>query len=117
MASPARPELQLIPARVMSARRAFRSDADLAAALGVDRSRIVRYRRGEMPSGEVADTLIGLDAVISLLDGFLEAAVIPDWLQGVNAHLGNRRPLDVLRTGPLSDVIAAVEAERSGAFA
>lgn len=116
MSGPA-PELRLIPARVLSARRAFRSDADLAHALGVDRSRIVRYRRGEEPSGPVAETLIGLDVVISLLDGFLDAAVIPDWLQGVNAHLGNRRPLDVLRTGPLSDVIAAIEAERSGAFA
>lgn len=111
------PTAQIILARVLSARRAFRSDAALAEALGVHRSRIVNYRRGEAPSAEVREALVGLDTVISLLEGFLELEAVPDWLHGVNAHLGHRRPVDVLRRGPLSEVIVAIEAERSGAWA
>lgn len=60
---------------------------------------------------------VSLDAVDSLLRGFLEKEIIIDWLFGINAHLGDRRPLDVLRDGRLSEVVAAVEAEKSGAFA
>jgi transcriptional regulator with XRE-family HTH domain len=104
-------------ARYRSVRRAFPSDAALAAALRVDRSRVARWKRGEAPSPEHAEQLLRLDAVVSLLSGFLEPAVVPDWLHGTNAHLGHRRPLDVLREGSLADVIAAIEAERSGAFA
>jgi uncharacterized protein (DUF2384 family) len=39
------------------------------------------------------------------------------WLTGFNAHLGDRRPLDLLRTGRLSDVLDAVDAEEAGSFA
>lgn len=55
--------------------------------------------------------------MISLLSTYLEPEVAHDWLFGVNAQLGHRRPLDVLREGRLSEVIAAIESERSGAFA
>ena len=107
----------LAAARYHSVRRAFPSDAALAQALRVDRSRVTRWKRGESPSPHHAEQLLRLDAVVSLLAGFLEPAVVPDWLHGTNAHLGHRRPLDVLRQGRLSEVIAAIEAERSGAFA
>ena len=107
----------LTAARYTSVRRAFPSDAALAQALHVDRSRVARWKKGEAPSPEHAEQLLRLDTVVSLLVGFLEAEVVPDWLQGVNAHLGHRRPLDVLREGRLSEVIAAIEAEKSGAFA
>jgi hypothetical protein len=61
--------------------------------------------------------LLGLDTAVSMLSEFMEPTVVGDWLFGVNAHLGHRRPIDVLRTGELSTVVAAIEAERSGAFA
>ncbi|MFQ5704710.1 MAG: antitoxin Xre/MbcA/ParS toxin-binding domain-containing protein [Gemmatimonadales bacterium] len=107
----------LAVARYRSARRAFPSDAALAEALRVDRSRVARWKRGESPSSYHAEQLLRLDAVVSLLAGFLEPSVVADWLHGTNAHLDHRRPLDVLREGRLSEVIAAIEAERSGAFA
>ncbi|MDQ3696739.1 MAG: hypothetical protein M3373_01755 [Gemmatimonadota bacterium] len=103
--------------RVETVRTAFDSDAALAETLGVDRSRVSRWLGGEIPDPENEEQLIGLDTVISLLHGFLEDASIPKWLRGVNAHLGERRPLDVVRAGRLSEVIAAIEAEKSGAFA
>lgn len=55
--------------------------------------------------------------MISLLTGYLAESSIPKWLRGLNARLGDRRPIDVLREGHVSDVIAAIETEKSGAFA
>jgi transcriptional regulator with XRE-family HTH domain len=104
--------------RLESARRAFPSDAQLAEALGVNRSQVKRWRAGETePGQENAERVVGLDVAVTLLTGYLEPSSIPKWLMGVNAHLGERRPIDLLRDGCLSEVIAAIEALRSGAYA
>jgi hypothetical protein len=103
--------------RVEIVREVFPSDAAMAAAFRVDRSRVGRWRRGEPMDEPHREFLENLDATIAKLKGFLDESVISEWLRGVNAHLGDRRPIDVLRTGRLSEVIAAIEAERSGAFA
>lgn len=103
--------------RYSTARRAFPSDADMAQVMDVHRSQITRWKQGSAPDPENAERLLGLDVVISLLEGFLEGESIPKWLRGINAHLGHRRPLDVLKEGRLSEVIRAIEAEKSGAFA
>lgn len=104
--------------RLESARRAFSSDAQVADALGVDRAQVKRWREGQtQPGPENADRIVGLDTVVALLTGYLEPGSIPKWLKGFNAHLGDRRPMDLLRQGNLSDVIAAIEALKSGAYA
>lgn len=105
-------------ARLESARRAFRSDAKLAEALGVDRAQLKRWREGRTePGSENADRIVGLDTAVQLLSTYLEPSSIPKWLMGINAHLGDRRPVDLLREGSLSDVIAAIEALKSGSYA
>lgn len=96
--------------------RAFGSDAAAAAALDVSRAQPRRWREGQIPDPENRDRIVGLDAVLALLAGYLEASTIPKWLNGVNGHLGNRRPISLLREGRLSEVIAAIEAEKSGAY-
>lgn len=93
------------------------SDAAVAEVLGVSRAQPGRWREGQAPDPDNRDRIIGLDAVIALLSGFLAESSIPKWLNGVNAHLDNRRPISVLREGRVSDVIAAIEAQKSGAFA
>jgi len=104
--------------RLESARRAFPSDAKLAEALGVDRAQLKRWREGRTEPGlENADRVVGLDTAVELLSGYLEPSSIPKWLMGINAHLGDRRPVDLLRDGSLSDVIAAIEALKSGSYA
>ena len=55
--------------------------------------------------------------VQTALEQVFDPRVIPDWLLGVNAHLGDQRPLDVLREGHVAEVMSAVEAERTGSFA
>jgi hypothetical protein len=104
-------------ARTYSARTAFQSEAELAEWLGVDRSQLTRYKRGQQPRGEAAWRLLGLDTVVGALRQVLEPGVVVDWLHGINAHLNHQRPLDVLRAGRLAEVIAAVEAERAGSYA
>lgn len=104
-------------ARYASVRRAFDSDAELAEAFGVNRSAVAHWKRGEPMGPENRALLQALDTTIALLAGFLNAATIPKWLRGTNAFLGNRRPIDVLRTGRLSEVVGAIEAEQSEAFA
>lgn len=97
--------------------RVLGSDAAVADVLGVSRVQPRRWREGQVPDPDNRDRIIGLDAVIALLSGFLAESSIPKWLHGVNAHLGNRRPISVLREGRVSDVIAAIEAQKAGAFA
>lgn len=96
---------------------AFESDAELARMLGIDPDRVARLRQGDALERGDVERLVGLDAVLELLMGFLDERSIPKWLEGTNAHLGDRRPIDVLQQGRLSEVIAAIEAEKSGAYA
>lgn len=117
MPKPSRPTRALVKQRYQVAKVAFPDDADLARSLGVHRSAVVRWKRGETPAPENWEQLVGLDTVVSLLQNFLELRSIPKWLRGINAHLGERRPIDVIRQGRLSEVIAAIEAEKAGAFA
>jgi hypothetical protein len=98
-------------------RSAFPSDAAIAEFAGIDRSRVTRFKQGKNLEPETAALLDAVGASVTQLRGFLDDDAIPEWLRGVNAHLAHRTPLDVLRTGRLSEVIAAIEAEKSGAFA
>ncbi len=104
-------------ARFASVRTLFDSDAELAALLKANRSRASRWKAGDAMDDERWALMQGLDTVVGQLRGWLEPTTIPKWLHGVNAHLGHRRPLDVLQEGRLSEVVAAIEAEKSGAFA
>lgn len=98
-------------------RSAFPSDAAIAEFAGIDRSRVTRFKQGKNLEPDTRALLDAVGATVTLLRGFLDDDTIPEWLRGANAHLGNRTPLDVLRTGLSSEVIAAIEAEKSGAFA
>ncbi len=97
--------------------RILGSDAAVADLLEVSRAQPRRWREGQRPDPENRDRIIGLDAVLALLSGFLAESSIPKWLTGVNAHLDNRRPISVLQEGRIADVIAAIEAQKGGAYA
>lgn len=103
--------------KFLLARSAFNSDASMAEAFGVDRSNMTRWKQGAGLSAENSDKIEGIETVVALLLEVLSPSTIPKWLRGINAHLDNRRPLDVILAGRLSEVIAAVENERTGAFA
>ena len=98
-------------------RRALGSDRAVAGALDVSPSQISRWRRGQLPDPDNADRLAGLSLVVEMLGRWLEPGAVADWLEGSNAHLGDRAPVYLIRRGSVADVIAAIEAEKAGAYA
>ena len=98
-------------------RSAFPSDAAVAEFAGIDRSRVTRFKQGRNLEPATDDLLEDVSITVTKLRGFIDDALIPEWLRGINANLGHRTPLDVIRTGRVSEVLAAIEAEKSGAFA
>lgn len=91
--------------------------AEAARALGVDRSRITRWLRDEEPDKHNLRRVEAVEIVMARLLRIYSRETALKWLIGLNAHLGNRRPLDLLRAGRLSDVLDAVDAEEAGTFA
>jgi transcriptional regulator with XRE-family HTH domain len=93
------------------------SQAQVARAMEVDRSRVSRWLADEEPD---RDNLIKLEAIEFVLSRLMltyrrETAL--KWLFGVNAHLGDARPVDYLTRGRVSDVLRAIEADETGAYA
>jgi uncharacterized protein (DUF2384 family) len=46
-----------------------------------------------------------------------EVATARKWLTGLNAHLGNRRPIDLLAKNRVAEVVAAIEQAEAGSYA
>lgn len=96
--------------------RQFDSQSQLARLLEVDRSRISRWLKSESPDPENRAKVEALEFVFSRLSGFLSPETARKWLLGVNAHLGDRRPMDLLRDGRVAEVIRSVEELETGAY-
>ncbi len=93
------------------------SQAQVARALDVDRSRVTRWLKDEDPG---PDNLIKVDSVEFVLSRLLRSyrrETAMKWLFGFNAHLGDARPIDLLARGRTWEVIRAVEADEAGAYA
>lgn len=91
--------------------------ARLARVLGVSPSRVSRWIRTEEPDSTNRRKVEGVEFVLSRLLQFLDKETATKWLQGVNAHLGDRRPIDLLAAGRVTEVLEAIEAEETGAYA
>jgi transcriptional regulator with XRE-family HTH domain len=93
------------------------SQAQVARALEVDRSRVSRWLADEEPD---RDNLLKLEAVefaLSRLQVTYQRPTALKWLYGFNAQLGGARPIDLLNRGRVSDVLRAIEADETGAYA
>lgn len=93
------------------------SQRRLADLLGVSPAQITRWRRGggiDLANAERVDLL---ELVVASLLRLYPAEAAEQWLQGVNPHLGDRRPIDLVRAGRAQELLGAIGAERSGAFA
>lgn len=99
-------------------RAVLRSDRTVAGILGVDPAQISRWRSGrQAPDPVNGDRLAALSVVVELLSRWLEPEVIASWIQSRNAHLQDRSPSFMIRHGRLAQILAAIEAERAGAYA
>jgi|SRR5579862_1411312 len=81
----------------------------VAEILGVHRSRISRWLAGEAPDAGHQARLDGLEFVLARLLQTFRPETTLKWLTGVNAHLGDRRPVDLIGRNRIAEVIAAVE--------
>lgn len=89
----------------------------VARILRVDRSRITRWLGSEEPDPQNQAKLDALDFVLARLLQYLHPDTARKWLFGVNAHLGNRRPIDLIARNRVAEVIAAIEQHELGSFA
>jgi len=90
----------------------------VAAALGVSKSQPSRWKSGaELPGPEAARRLVDLDHVLSRALLLWEPKTAVTWLESPNGYLDRARPIDVLMTRGSSEVLDALDAALSGAYA
>ncbi len=93
------------------------SQAEVARLLGVSRSRVSRWLRNEDPDPANQRMVHSIEYVVGRLLTIYERDTALKWLRGTNAHLGGRRPVDLLAAGRVVEIIGALEAEETGAYA
>lgn len=103
--------------KVEALARDFRSQRRLADALGVSPAQISRWKQGRGIDADNAERLDLLELVMSSLLRLYEPSTAEKWLFGVNAHLRERRPIDVIRMGETMELLAAIQQERAGSYA
>jgi hypothetical protein len=106
-----------IHAKVGALRDDFRTAARLADLLGVDRSQVTRWLRGAGIDPLNAEKVDLLELVWGSLLRLYERDAALAWLEGINPHLGDRRPVDLIRQGRIEELMKAIRAERADAFA
>jgi transcriptional regulator with XRE-family HTH domain len=106
-----------IAEKVEALSRDFRSQRQLAEALGVSPAQIGRWMRGGGVDLRNAERVDGLEHVMSSLLRLYEPDAARAWLFGFNPQLGGRRPIDVVRAGRMGEVLDAIAADYGGAFA
>jgi uncharacterized protein (DUF2384 family) len=97
--------------------RDFRSQRRLAEALDVSPAQVSRWLRGQGIDERNAERVDLLELAMSRLLALYDPETAIDWLHGFNPHLGDRRPLDVIRRGGASELIDALRQERAGSYA
>ena len=91
---------------------------NLARTLGVSPSQPSRWRSGEeVPSPQIAARLLDLDHVVALAMQAWDPKVVMDWMTTSNGFLDGAEPIEVLRQRGSSEVIEALKATISGAYA
>jgi transcriptional regulator with XRE-family HTH domain len=103
--------------KVEALRDDFRSAAQLAMMLGVSRSQVTRWLRGSGIDPLNAEKVDLLELVWGNLLRLYEREAALAWLFGLNPFLDDRRPIDLIRAGRTEELMRAIRAERSDAFA
>lgn len=106
-----------IATKVEALRDDFRTAARLADLLDVDRAQVTRWVRGAGIDPLNAERVDLLELVWSNLLRLYDRPAALAWLEGVNPHLGDRRPIDLIRQGRAEELMRAIRAERADAFA
>lgn len=103
--------------KVRAVSRDVGGQAKLARLIGVSPSRVSRWLNDEEPDPENRRKVEGLEFVLSRLFNTMEPETAVKWLHGFNAHLRDHRPIDLLAVGRVAEVLVAIEADETGAYA
>jgi uncharacterized protein (DUF2384 family) len=103
--------------KVEALSRDFRSQRRLAELLDVSPAQVTRWRRGQGIDEVNAQRVDLLELVMAQLLRIYSAEAAERWLVGLNPHLADRRPIDLIRRGRSRELIDAIAAERAGSFA
>ena len=95
----------------------FGSQRKLAELLDVSPAQVTRWLRGQGIDGLNADRVDLLEVVMSQLLRLYSPDVAAMWLKGINPHLRDRRPIDLIRLGYSHEVLDAISQERAGSYA
>jgi uncharacterized protein (DUF2384 family) len=95
----------------------FHSQRHLADLLGVSPAQVTRWRRGRGIDELNARRVDLLELVMSSLLRVYTPEAAELWLHGMNPHLGERRPIDLIRAGRAPELLDAISQERAGSFA
>lgn len=95
----------------------FHSQRRLADLLGVNPAQITRWRAGKGIDDLNAARVDLLELVMSNLLRLYGPELAAAWLVGLNPHLGDRRPIDLVRAGRAVELLDAIGVERAGSFA
>ncbi len=99
------------------ARRAFRSDVKMAEMLGLDRTRLIAWKKGtSAPRHEHVRYLADVATTVDALLRFLHPSVVADWLTAPKFEFEDRTPVEMLRERHLPDVLLSVNATEHGAY-
>lgn len=93
------------------------SQRRLADLLGVSPAQITRWQRGggiDVANAEAVDLL---ELVVSSLVRLYPSDAAEQWLLGLNPHLEDRRPIDLVRAGETQALLGALSVEGAGGFA
>lgn len=91
--------------------------AELARALGVERSTVSRWLRGGVPDRLYAARVDALEYVLAEAERVFGASGARKWLRGLDPRLGGRRPGDLLREGRTHEVVRALAEHAAGSYA
>ena len=103
--------------KIAALRHDFETSAKLADLLGVNRSQVTRWLRGAGIDPLNAEKVELLELVWSNLLRLYDRDAALSWLFGLNPILGDRRPVDLIRTGRTEELMRAIRAERADTFA
>ena len=93
------------------------SDADIARATGVARSTARAWlAHTRSPTGERAERLIELSALVERLARVMEPSYIAVWLRKPVLALGERKPIDIIAGGDYMRVAELVSALEEAPF-
>lgn len=89
----------------------------VANILGVSRSRVTNWYKGDNPDLINNDKLSGLNYILNLLLSYYQPETALQWFYGQNVLIGHARPIDLIKSNRMSEIIAALRQDIAGSYA